>query len=353
MAPASPEWRDFDAVVCAWERLWAEYKVGRWSGFKESTEVGHHPFWAYNWSFGALLSACGKLTWLPDGRTLVEEVEGDLLASVRTYESGDGLMDSIPHQSDEFPGGIYFDDNAWIGLAALDLYEGLRHKPWLEIAQGLYQGIVSRGLDVGSGGILWRQIPPRTVHVCSTGPTLLLGLRLWRLAQGDGRGIDAKMLAMEQWVRSMQRADGLFNDHVDLVSGRVDTRVFTYNAGTPLEAYMHLAAVDVLRAPLWKDRAMSVLRGLPLFFHETGRYPCTPWFNVVLLRALLQAATAFDVSAFVQPFMLAIEESWDAFLHTRECLSLACLRDESITRLLRDKAAALETLVLLHHYAYA
>ncbi|WP_430626342.1 glycoside hydrolase family 76 protein [Sulfobacillus thermotolerans] len=285
MAPASPEWRDFDAVVCAWERLWAEYKVGRWSGFKESTEVGHHPFWAYNWSFGALLSACGKLTWLPDGRTLVEEVEGDLLASVRTYESGDGLMDSIPHQSDEFPGGIYFDDNAWIGLAALDLYEGLRHKPWLEIAQGLYQGIVSRGLDVGSGGILWRQIPPRTVHVCSTGPTLLLGLRLWRLAQGDGRGIDPKMLAMEQWVRSMQRADGLFNDHVDLVSGR--------------------------------------------------------------------AATAFDVSAFVQPFMLAIEESWDAFLHTRECLSLACLRDEPITRLLRDKAAALETLVLLHHYAYA
>lgn len=336
------EWLEPAALVAVWTRLWERYKVPGQQGFMESLQIEHRPFWAYNWSFGALLSAAGKFSLLPDAKALIGRFEEDLWAATHVYQTNSGLQDSVPRFSPQFPGGVYFDDNAWVGLAAVDLSRGLGTDRWMALAQSLYAGIRAKGWDPNSGAVFWRDNPKATVNVCSTGPTLLLGLEVQAPSETT---LPGELTAMQEWLWAMRNSRGLFHDHQDLRTGLVDPHIYTYNAGTPLEVYVRLAEWAP-PADVWRSRAQSILDALPQFL-SAGHYPCTPWFNVVLLRALARAMRRFDVSPLIAPFAREMDRAWQNFTDSGECLTLPCSSEQHHS-LLRDRAAAAETLALLH-----
>lgn len=201
------------------------------------------------------------------------------------------------------------------------------------------------GLNQHEGAIYWRNNPRNSLHVCSTGPTLVLGLRLIPYL---GSEFLPSLVRMQDWLWGMRDETGLFRDHKEVATGTIDSSLFTYNTGTPLEALLLWISSGSDKSSLLLKQATETLNALPQFIQE-GRFPTTPWFNVVLLRALIRAQHQLDVSKFITPFIIEMEASWLLAMETGECLTLPN-NSNGEELLLRDRAAAVETLALLHHW---
>ncbi|MEP9358534.1 glycoside hydrolase family 76 protein [Sphingomonas sp. KR3-1] len=134
-------------------------------------------------------------------------------------------------------GDLYYDDNDWVGLAAIQHWRLHRDAASLDLAKAIFALVRAAWDDTPGrphpGGLLWTQQPGnRDRNTVSNMPAAQLGVRLYQ-ATGDKAYLD-DALRFYGWANdALQRPDGLYLDHLD-AAGRVDTRVFSYNQGVPI-----------------------------------------------------------------------------------------------------------------------
>ncbi len=194
-----------------------------------------------------------------------------LLATLRRYRSGDGYSAA--------PGGgpRYYDDNAWLGLAAIQGGQ-------VELARSVL-GFVEQGWTPG-GGVRWRE-DLRSVHACSTGAAGLLALAAAPAASGAVGRAERALAFLEGPLR---RPDGLVADHVD-ADGRLEPTVWSYNQGLTIGLHVELAARARPAGDL--DRARELADAtLQHFDPDDGLWHQPAAFNAVLLRLLLRLHAA-------------------------------------------------------------
>lgn len=339
----SAPWQDEHNVVKAWKRCVRSFAHERPPGFVERSVSGPltRPLLAFNWSFGALLSAFAACVKIPALRDEMMEDLPLLQTVLSTYAAlRYPVFKSTPVR---WKGDIYFDDNAWIGLAALDIFTADGPDLWMNHAWNIYRFILDQGYDPGSGGVYWRMRPKSSLHVCSAGPTALLGARLSQLGRPVKREPIDRMIA---WCWQMRNDRGVFRDHYNLVTRRIDPSVYTYNTGTPLHTV--LVMDEIMPGESYGKMAEEVVACVPVLL-QSGSLPTTPWFNVVLLRALAEARSRRkgDLSPILDSYRRNMAESWKSFESTDMPLVLPS-SDGKAGVLLRDAAASVETLAWLH-----
>jgi hypothetical protein len=216
-----------------------------------------------------------------------------------------------------FGGDRYYDDNAWVGLALVQLERLRPGRGHAERAATLFR-FAAAGWDVRAdvpspGGVFWvEQNPPargagtanHDRNTVSNAPNAQLGLHLTELApdEADPHGY-ARAHDMYAWVNvtldaggdAGAPATGLFFDKVR-GDGTVDHTLWTYNQGSMIGANVLLArqagAGGAGRAPYLARAEAIAARALR---HYAGAYEHQPpAFNAILFRNLLQlhAATA-------------------------------------------------------------
>lgn len=344
MAIVEP-WSDAHNVERAWQRCVRAYRVERPLGFKEKLAPDKsYGAWAYNWSFGALLSAYAAALGIVPLRAALQKDLPMLRTALEGYRvSKYHAFKSTPAK---WRGDLYFDDNAWIALAALDIFEHTREQLWMDMALSIYQFLIEEGYDPSRGAVFWRMHPKSSLHVCSTGPTALLGTRLMSLGQGVEQDRIDRMI---QWCWQMRNDQGLFQDHWNLITRRMDSAVYTYNTGTPLHT---LLVMEEIRDPgSYREMAEDILSRLPLLLRG-GQLPPTPWFNAVLLRALAKALTSHRAyrarwAVVMEAYQQQMVQAWERFGRVDAPLALES-NDSRQGLLLRDAAASVETLAWLH-----
>jgi hypothetical protein len=215
-----------------------------------------------------------------------------------------------------FGGDRYYDDNAWVGLALVQLERLRPDHGHAERAATLFR-FAAAGWDVRAdvpspGGVFWvEQNPPArgagtTNHdrnTVSNAPNAQLGLHLTELApvQTDPHGY-ARARDMYAWVNvtldaggdAGAPATGLFFDKVR-GDGTVDHTLWTYNQGSMIGANVLLArqAGVGTAGGVYLRRAEAI--AAKALRHYAGVYEGQPpAFNAILFRNLLQlhAATA-------------------------------------------------------------
>ena len=342
----SEPWRDSNNVVKAWKRCLGFFVQRRPPGFCERVPSGAltKPL-AFNWSFGALLSAFAACQNIP---SLRDEMAEDLPFLRKVHESYfDSRHQAFRSTPLRWKGDIYFDDNAWIALAAIDIFRMSGQNLWIDDAMKIYRFILKEGYDPGSGGVYWRMHPKSSLHVCSAGPTALLGAKLMQLGESVPQDPIDKMI---EWCWQMRDSRGVFRDHYNLITRRIDSSVYTYNTGTPLHAVMVMA--EILPKEAYDNMAQDVLASAPALLPGHS-LPATPWFNAVLLRALEKASRRYSqemLSPLLDPYRRDMSQSWKRFESTDQPLVLpSSERKPGI--LLRDAASSVETLALLHQIA--
>lgn len=329
-------------VEPAWRRLVDTYRMPGSAGFSGAPiQPGQRGEPAYHWGFGALLAASGAIARLPGGPAIVAK-DLDLLwhacAGYRRW--GRFGYSSTSRVGSHFPGDAYFDDNAWVGLAAWEL--AAIDPRWRKISVDTYRYLL-RGQDPRAGGLFWKEHPRAALHVCSTGPAILLGVLL--KSADEFPVAEEPLRAMWGWLKSMQAPDGRFWDHQRVTDGVIDRTLWTYNTGTPLHALAVMpGAVDFGGG---EEDLCTTFEGVHHFATSDGGLPETPWFNAVLLRGLVAAfQTRGWVSPLVPAYRQVVAEALGRFKDSGDPLTLYPTREPPR---LREAAAAVETLARLVH----
>jgi uncharacterized protein YyaL (SSP411 family) len=140
-------------------------------------------------------------------------------------------------------GDLYYDDNDWVGLAAIQHWGLHKDAASLDRAKAIF-ALVRAAWDDNPqhphpGGLFWTQQRGNSDrNTVSNMPAAQLGVRLYQ-ATGD-KAYLADALRFYRWAQgALQRPDGLYFDHLDN-SGRIDGRIFSYNQGVPIGVNVRL-----------------------------------------------------------------------------------------------------------------
>lgn len=145
------------------------------------------------------------------------------------------------------PGGArYYDDNAWIGLAALRAHALVGSDSLLELARRVLAFCVSGWSDrtdwAVPGGICWHEAPNRGGrNTCANAPTAALAARVALLSRDESALAWAKRIY--GWTATaLLRPSGLYGDHLR-PDGSLEATEWSYNQGAMIGAGVALAEV--------------------------------------------------------------------------------------------------------------
>lgn len=182
---------------------------------------------------------------------------------------------------------LYYDDNAWLGLAAAQswLMSGVDASHALAVCAEQ----VARAGDSAAGGVRWNEHTGAR-HACSTAPTVVLTLRLARGRTAATAELSPEVAAFVQ--RSLEfldvtlaRPDGLVADHIT-ADGVVNDHVWSYNQGSTIGA--HLLAWQVLGRDEHFERAQWLAAAAVDYLTVGDRlWREPPAFVAIFLRQLM------------------------------------------------------------------
>lgn len=258
---------------------------------------------AYLWSMGALWQADNELEAVGIGEGLMEKD----LSVIQEYE--DTALPSAGYAASPFEPGKkdrFYDDNQWLGIAAIDAFRRTKDILYLNMAKRIYRFMMT-GLDsVCGGGIYWNEADKATKNTCSNGPGIVLSLKLY-LATKNKNYRDTALL-LYHWVNSHLRApDGLYYDNINVHTGKITKWQFSYNAGTMLESNVLLFSVT--NNKMYLKEARKIASAAKKYFYGKGIFKDNYWFNAVMLRAYRQLFRIDPDRQYLQAFQRCLDHA--------------------------------------------
>jgi rhamnogalacturonyl hydrolase YesR len=194
-----------------------------------------NPSWTWDASIqlGALCAAArlDPEKYLPQVREYATA-----LASYRTTANGKPAFDVNPGPK---PSDRYYDDNAWICISLLEAYELTHDARSLELAKECYAFATGCEDDKLGGGLYWHEGITKSKNACTSGPSMLAALHLYRITKDESYLKTA--VRLYDWQRkTLQDTDGLVFDNISVPSGRISKAKLTYNSGTLIRAAVEL-----------------------------------------------------------------------------------------------------------------
>lgn len=188
--------------------------------------------WPYSGTFSAILAL-----YQSTGNTRYKALlEDRILPGMEAY------FDTIrtPHAYSSYINSAkvsdrYYDDNLWIGINFIDLYQLTKEEKLLEKVKLIWQFIESGKDDLLDGGIYWREQRKLTKNTCSNAPAAVLALKLF-MASADSTYLEQGK-ELYEWTKLhlQDEADYLYFDNISL-TGYVRETKHSYNSGQMLQA---------------------------------------------------------------------------------------------------------------------
>ncbi len=268
--------------------------------FRETYPADVSQPYAFNWPFSRALLGTLDLAGLPRVGDTYRAAAMEVRGGSEAYwdpQASPAAYSSVVRPPLGTGGDVFYDDNAWDGLAAVQLYRQTGDEAALDRARRVFDLLVS-GWDQDSthpapGGVFWVKAGwNRDRGVVSNAPSAELALHLYELGGRSNPAYLDWARRMVDWTdRTLRAPNGLYWDRVDL-AGSVEQTHWSYNQGTMLGANVLLYRVTgdagyVNRAKQIADAALD-------YYARGGRLLGQPAsFNAIFFRnlLLLQAET--------------------------------------------------------------
>jgi hypothetical protein len=256
----------------------------------------------------------------------------DRLRGLARYWTGSAYASAV------MPGGgdIYYDDNAWVGLALVLQYR-LGLSDTLDRARQLFgfaqTGWDRRGSDPAPGGVFWVQqgwglgLTNHDRGAGATAGSAELGFHVQELTGSGAPGATD----MVDWVTSSLGGSGSGSGpflNVVRRDGSIDTNVWSYNQGVMIGA--RVLQYRLTGSVLYLDAAVGIARQTLHTFGDFRNHP--PSFNAMCFQNLLGLCGASGDTALSAEVLTAMrgyaDWVWDLASGARDGLTgLFCFDD--------------------------
>jgi hypothetical protein len=280
----------------------------------------HRPWTAAHlWPFARALVATLDLSGVRDGPPAGFDADAGIAEHLQALQRYWDVSRGVSAYSSDLPGtrprgDRYYDDNAWVGLALVQLERMRPASGQLGRAADLFhfaQAGWDGRLDVPyPGGVFWveqgvgvgaRNHDRNTV---SNAPNAALGLHVEELTESESGAVESiRPEDMYEWVNAALDASrdgdcpatGLFWDKLR-GNGTLDATFWSYNQGSMIGVNVLLARRGGQAQSGYLARAEAIARKALRHFDEVGYDSQPPAFNAIFFRnlLLLHAATADD-----------------------------------------------------------
>lgn len=288
LAPQRGKKQDLGRAVAAYDALQKNFLTDHGLYLEEYPNTADNAY-SYVWPFSQALTATAQMTALRSRyqKDLTRSLDAlELYWNDSTTPPGyDSYVRPLLGQG----GDKFYDDNEWLGLAFLRLYDTTKNGAYLSRAKEIFELVVYGWDDDDShpcpGGVYWTQAPwSQDRNTISNAPGAQIGLYLYQIT-GKARYLDwAKR--MVAWVDGCMLApNGLYWDNIKL-DGSLDKTQWSYNQGMMIGAKVFLYRAT--GNPSYLRQAQDVANAALSYYGGAGRYYTQPArFNAIFFKNLL------------------------------------------------------------------
>ena len=212
----------------------------------------------------------------------------------------------------------YYDDNVWLALDFCDLFMFTGKREYLDRSVETWQFVLSGWDDNLGGGIYWCEQKKQSKNTCSNAPASVLALKLFEATRDSSYfrwGI-----RIYNWTKAnlQDTTDHLYFDNKRL-TGKTDTRKYTYNSGQMLQAAAMLYKLTGNKIYIEEAQHMaksvidyfteeySTAEGAKIrLFKNTGT-----WFNSILFRGFAELYIQDNNDRFINIFRDNMDHLWN------------------------------------------
>lgn len=279
--------------------------------------------YSYLWPFSGTLSAASALYETTGNFKYKEVFDSCGIKGLEQYR--DEKRTPVAYASyinSAAPSDRFYDDNVWIGIDMVDMYQATKQSDYLEKAQMVWRFIESGTDDVLGGGIYWCEQKKHSKNTCSNAPGSVLALKLF-LATADSTYLEAGK-KLYHWTRHtlQDSIDGLYFDNINL-NGEISKAKYAYNSGQMIQGAALLYQITNDSCYLLEAQRVAKSTHKHFFSRKAkdthGEFPLLEghdiWFADVMLRGFLELYAIDYNSEYLDTFKRNLVYAWE---HARD-----------------------------------
>lgn len=270
---------------------------------KRETKFGHKREYSWLWALCAMFEASNEIEKVDKKAKLVDGI----LNSMQPYYDQDppkpGYGEYIIKLS---KGQRYYDDNQWIGITALDIYERTGKKSYLDLGKSMYDFMMTASDNALGGGLYWRENDFETKNTCSNGPGVIVALKMYK-ATKEKKYLDNAIKIYNWTNEKLQTPEGLFYDNIKVKDGSIGKAIFSYNTGTMLQSNVYL--YELTGDKKYLEKAIKVADSSLEYFYGSGKFRDGYWFNAVLLRGYMHLLKHSNDLKYISGFKKCLDNA--------------------------------------------
>lgn len=211
----------------------------------------------------------------------------------------------------------YYDDNVWVGIDLVELYDKTKETKYLEKAKIVWTFIMSGRDDVLGDGIYWKEGNKGGKNTCSNAPSAVFGVKLYQTTKDNTYLTAAKELYLWTKTNLQDPSDYLYWDNKK-VDGRIETPKYSYNSGQMLQAAVLL--YNATKDQSYLNDAKLIAESAHNYFFE--KYTLSTgetinilkkgnlWFNAIMFRGFVELYHVDRNDKYIKSFKQSLDHAW-------------------------------------------
>ena len=212
----------------------------------------------------------------------------------------------------------FYDDNIWVGIDFIDIYQITKEKKYLDKAQLIWNFIESGTDSLLGDGIYWCEQKKESKNTCSNAPGSVFALKLFKATNDSLYFKRGKELYKWTQKNLQDSTDYLYFDNIRL-DGKIGKAKFAYNSGQMMQSAALL--YQLTKNPDYLEDAQSIAKECYNYFFtdfttDTGESlkmlkQGNIWFTAVMLRGFIELYQLDQNKTFIDAFNQCLSYAWD------------------------------------------